>query len=93
MRLLAFGEPGGAGPWGWRFGGHHVSLNNLVVDGRLVATLGGPRMSLIARDQTTFGVAEQPGTTLTFRIEQDKVAGVALTGMGNTVTFNRTGEK
>ena len=36
--LRVFGDPGGAGPWGWRFGGHHVSLNNLVVDGELVAT-------------------------------------------------------
>lgn len=36
--LRVFGEPGGRGPWGWRFGGHHVSLNNLVVDGRVVAT-------------------------------------------------------
>lgn len=36
--LRVFGEPGGPAPWGWRFGGHHVSLNNLVVDGRLVAT-------------------------------------------------------
>jgi hypothetical protein len=36
--LRVFGEPGGAGPWGWRFGGHHVSLNNLVVGGDLVAT-------------------------------------------------------
>ena len=36
--LRVFGEPGGAAPWGWRFGGHHVSLNNLVVDGTLVAT-------------------------------------------------------
>ena len=35
--LRVFGEPGGAAPWGWRFGGHHVSLNNLVVDGTLVA--------------------------------------------------------
>ncbi len=32
-----FGEPGG-GTWGWRFGGHHVSLNNLIVDGELAAT-------------------------------------------------------
>ena len=31
--LRVFGEPGGAAPWGWRFGGHHVSLNNLVLDG------------------------------------------------------------
>ena len=70
-----------------------ASLTVTIVDGRLVAALGGPRLSLVARDQTTFGVAEQPGMTLTFRIEQDKVAGVALSGMGNTVTFNRVGEK
>ena len=36
--LRVFGEPGEAGPWGWRFGGHHVSLNNLVVDGELLST-------------------------------------------------------
>jgi hypothetical protein len=35
--LRVFGEPGDA-VWGWRFGGHHVSLNNLVVDGEVVAT-------------------------------------------------------
>ena len=31
--LRVFGEPGGAAPWGWRFGGHHVSLNYLLTDG------------------------------------------------------------
>jgi hypothetical protein len=36
--LRVFGEPGAEGLWGWRFGGHHVSLNNLVVDGVLAAT-------------------------------------------------------
>ena len=36
--LRVFGEPGGAEPWGWRFGGHHVSLNNLVVNGMVVST-------------------------------------------------------
>lgn len=36
--LRVFGEPGGERPWGWRFGGHHVSLNNLVVEGELVST-------------------------------------------------------
>ena len=35
--LRVFGDPGGAGPWGWRFGGHHVSLNNLVVSGAVRA--------------------------------------------------------
>ncbi len=36
--LRVFGDPGDQGAWGWRFGGHHVSLNNLVVDGELVST-------------------------------------------------------
>jgi Protein of unknown function (DUF3500) len=36
--LRVFGEPGDEGLWGWRFGGHHISLNNLVADGVLVAT-------------------------------------------------------
>jgi len=36
--LRVFGEPGESGPWGWRFGGHHVSLNNLVVDGMVRST-------------------------------------------------------
>ena len=31
--LRVFGSPGGEEPWGWRFGGHHVSLNYLVADG------------------------------------------------------------
>lgn len=35
--LRVFGEPGPTGAWGWRFGGHHVSLNNLVLDGEVVA--------------------------------------------------------
>ena len=37
--LRVFGAPGDACAWGYRFlGGHHVSLNNLVVDGEMVAT-------------------------------------------------------
>jgi hypothetical protein len=35
--LRVFGEPGSP-TWGWRFGGHHVSVNNLVVGGAVVAT-------------------------------------------------------
>ncbi|WP_245645345.1 DUF3500 domain-containing protein [Pseudonocardia acaciae] len=34
--LRVFGTPGDP-MWGWRFGGHHVSLNNLVVSGSLVS--------------------------------------------------------
>ncbi|MEU9449904.1 DUF3500 domain-containing protein [Streptomyces sp. NPDC048277] len=35
--LRLFGRPGDP-VWGWRFGGHHISLNNLIVAGRLVST-------------------------------------------------------
>ena len=36
--LRVFGQPGPDGPWGWRFGGHHVSINHLVLDGAVVST-------------------------------------------------------
>jgi len=36
--LRVFGTPGDTGAWGYRFGGHHVSLSNLVADGELAAT-------------------------------------------------------
>jgi Protein of unknown function (DUF3500) len=32
-----FGDPDGA-TWSWRFGGHHVSINHLVVDGEVVSS-------------------------------------------------------
>jgi hypothetical protein len=35
--LRIFGEPSATGTWAWRFGGHHISLNNLVVDGSIVS--------------------------------------------------------
>jgi hypothetical protein len=34
--ISIFGEPGGPA-WGWRFGGHHISLHYTIVDGRIVA--------------------------------------------------------
>ena len=36
--LRVFGDPAGTAPWGWRFGGHHVSVSHLVVDGAVVAS-------------------------------------------------------
>jgi photosystem II stability/assembly factor-like uncharacterized protein len=65
-----------------------------VADGRLAVSPGGSaRLTLIARDQTTFGIAEQPGTTVTFRLEQDKVVGITMNANGNTIVFTRSGEK
>lgn len=36
--LALFGEPGGEAPWGWRFEGHHLSLNFSSVDRQLAVT-------------------------------------------------------
>jgi hypothetical protein len=36
--VRVFGDPTGADPWSWRFGGHHVSINHLVVDGEVSAS-------------------------------------------------------
>jgi hypothetical protein len=36
--LRVFGDPSGEAPWGWRFGGHHVSVSHLIVDGHVVAS-------------------------------------------------------
>lgn len=35
--VRVFGRPGDR-VWGWRFGGHHISVNLLVVDGRVVSS-------------------------------------------------------
>jgi hypothetical protein len=32
-----FGSPDGKRPWGWRFEGHHISLNYTILDGQIVA--------------------------------------------------------
>lgn len=36
--VTVFGEPSPQGAWGWRYEGHHISLNWTVIDGRLVAS-------------------------------------------------------
>ena len=36
--LRVFGDPGGGDAWSWRFGGHHISIHHLVVDGAVRAS-------------------------------------------------------
>ena len=48
--VRVFGEPGPNATWAWRFGGHHVSINHLVVDGEAVAidtVLHGSRSGVV----------------------------------------------
>lgn len=35
--LSIFGQPDAQKPWGWRYEGHHVSLNYTIVGGQIVA--------------------------------------------------------
>lgn len=35
--VSVFGEPSAKDPWGWRFEGHHISLNYTIVDGRIIS--------------------------------------------------------
>jgi len=84
-----------------RFAGTYLGTGNMAqvpvavtaTDGRLAATINGQRITLVARDQTTFGVAERPGTTVTFRVEQDKPIAMTLSSRGNATIFTRAGEK
>jgi hypothetical protein len=84
-----------------RFAGTYRGTGNMVqtdvavttADGRLITTLFGQRVTLVARDQTTFGIVEQPGAIVTFRVEQDKPIAMTVTAMGNAITFTRAGEK
>ena len=85
-----------------RFVGTYLGTSNMAqmppvavstADGRLVATIGGQRLTLVGRDPTTFGVAEQPGTIVTFRVEQDKPIAMTVSAVGNTMTFMRAEEK
>jgi hypothetical protein len=68
--VTIFGTPGTAASWGWRFEGHHLSLNFTVVPGRAIAVtpaffganpaevLSGPLKGLRAlRDEQDLGLA------------------------------------
>jgi hypothetical protein len=46
----------------------------------------GQRLTFVARDATTFGVAEAPGVTLTIRLEGDKVTSVGFPSNATTWT-------
>jgi hypothetical protein len=35
--LAVYGEPGSAKPWGWRFGGHHLSLHFTYIGNELIS--------------------------------------------------------
>ena len=60
--LSVFGDPAGS-VWGWRLGGHHVSINYTVVDGRVAAGpifLGArPAVTVTGADSTLRPLASE----------------------------------
>ncbi len=97
--VAVFGEPGQQGRWGWRFGGHHVSVHFTVVDGRIVSTtpcfLGSDPASaplLGPHLHRPLGAVEDLGRELARSLdeEQANVALVSAVAPSDLVTSNRT---
>lgn len=97
--IAIFGDPGPDGSWGWRFGGHHVSVHFTIVDGRIVsatpcflgsdpasAPLLGPHL------HRPLGAVEDLGRELARSLdpEQAKLAIVSPVAPSDLVTSNRT---
>jgi hypothetical protein len=79
--LRVFGEPGGDDAWSWRFGGHHISIHHLVVDGAVRAStplfLGAdPAASpfLGGYELRPLGSAEDLGRELLASLDKEKRA-------------------
>jgi hypothetical protein len=94
--LTLFGAPGGTGAWGWRFEGHHLSVNFTVVDGQGITgaptflgsnpylVLDGPRKGLrIMAAEDDLG----RGLVLTLGEAQRRKAIVSAEAPGEIVTF------
>jgi len=83
--LRVFGVPGSGAPWGWRFGGHHVSLNNLIAGGMVRSTtpcfLGAdPAVSPLLGPATLrpLGGAEDPARDLVRSLDPGQAARAIL---------------
>jgi hypothetical protein len=97
--VRVFGDPAGGGPWSWRFGGHHVSVHHLVVDGEVRAStplflgadpavsplLGGAELRLL-------GSAEDLGRELVVSLDPEDRARAIVSPVApfDLVSANRT---
>ena len=84
--LVFFGEPSATEPWGWRFEGHHVSINFSVVAGGLRVTpsfLGANPAEIPSGPMTGFRVLraeEDLGVALRQSLTEEQVASAVLEG-------------
>lgn len=96
--LRIFGNPGSHGPWSWRFGGHHVSLNFTISNGQVQAAtplfLGAdPAESPLLGPHLLrpLGGAEDMGRDLVHSLDESQAARAILTSSApvDIVTGNR----
>lgn len=59
-----------------------------VTDGQLTGNLFGQRVTLAARNETTFRIVDSPGPAVTFTLEQGKATAVVV-GQGANATHTR----
>ena len=64
--FTVFGEPSERGVWGWRYEGHHVSLNWTIIEGRLVASTP----QFLGANPADVGDGPQKGTRV-LAVEED----------------------
>lgn len=95
--LRLFGRPGDR-VWAWRFGGHHISLNNLVIAGRLVATtpcfigVDPARTELLGSTLRPLQGAEDAARELVRALREDQFRQVLLhtSAVSDIVSGNRS---
>jgi hypothetical protein len=87
--ITTFGQPGGDAPWGWRFGGHHVSLHHTIIGDEVVAStpnfLGAdPAVSPLLGPHLhrPLAAAEDLGRELFRALDKDRRARAHVSGVG-----------
>ncbi|MEL6984203.1 MAG: DUF3500 domain-containing protein, partial [Actinomycetota bacterium] len=98
-RIAIFGQPGPTGRWGWRFGGHHVSISLSMADGSVVGVtplfLGADPASsplLGPHPLRPLAGAEDLGRELVRSLDPDQLPQAQLSTVAPTdlITGNRT---
>ena len=96
--VTVFGEPDGQKPWGWRFEGHHISLNFTIVGGQIVSPTptffgSNPASSPLMGGQTLRPLAgiEDLARQLMHELSAEQQATALLTTIAppDIVTLNR----
>jgi hypothetical protein len=97
--VAVFGPPEEGGTWGWRFGGHHISLNVTIIDGEVAATtplfFGADPASaplLGPHPHRPLAGAEDLGRELVRALDSEQLASALVSPVApaDLVTANRT---